>query len=198
MESELEIESKDSSYTYWVRQGIEKGAPAPVPQKLSAADLTSFSEQSTPLGSLWNQLGTWEEKSINVWALERIKELLLSVEPVKFSQGKAYVIEVSSCIGDATIITVRNKKRVGYSFDITLKFKGEISLDGEDEKDVEGTLKLPDACFGELDDLQIEVNLTKEKDITAAERFRVLEELKLFLPALQEKLHQFESELKQR
>jgi len=70
-----EEEKAASSYTYWVRNKTEAAAPLPVPQKLQQS---SESESPHQLGSAWNRAGTWEEKSLNHWAIPRIKVNLLT------------------------------------------------------------------------------------------------------------------------
>ncbi|OAE23004.1 hypothetical protein AXG93_1231s1170 [Marchantia polymorpha subsp. ruderalis] len=148
-------------------------------------------------GSWRGVAGTWEEKSLNSWALARVKELLLSADTVSFPQGTARVIEVSSCTGDATLVTVRKKKRVGYSFEITIKFNGEITSSGE-PKNLEGSVKLLEAAYGELDDLQVEVTL-KDRTVPANEKSRVSDAIgKSFLPVLRQQLALFEAELEER
>lgn len=184
---------KDSSYTYWVRQKSDQAAPAAVPRKLSAVDLAQQPAQPRPLGSLWNQAGTWEEKCLTKWATERIKELLLGIEPLKLEDGQAEVTEISSCVGDATLVTVRNKKRVGYTYEITMKFKGDWR-----EATVEGTLKVPEASYNDLDDLQLEVMLSNENTVAEPEKNDLTEALKVFLPVIRERLQMFEDELKTR
>ncbi|KAG6556943.1 hypothetical protein Mapa_001358 [Marchantia paleacea] len=194
----MEALKKATGYTYWVRQDTQQAAPAPVHRKLSATDIAQQNTaQAPPLGSVWNQAGTWEEKSLNSWALGRVKELLLSADTVSFPQGTARVIEVSSCTGDATLVTVRKKKRVGYSFEITIKFDGEITSSGE-PKNLEGSVKLLEAAYGELDDLQVEVSL-KDRTVPVNEKSRVSDAIgKSFLPVLRQKLALFEAELEQR
>ncbi|KAL2610815.1 hypothetical protein R1flu_022507 [Riccia fluitans] len=195
----MEALKKATGYTYWVRQDTQQAAPAPVHKKLSASDiaLQQQSSQDRPLGSVWNQAGTWEEKSLNSWALGRVKELLLAAETVSFPQGTARVTEVSNCSGDATLVTVRKKKRVGYSFEITIKFNGELTS-SEASKDLEGSVKVLDAAYGELDDLQLEVSL-KDRLVAADEKSRVEDAIgKSFLPVLRQQLALFEAELEQR
>ncbi|KAL6223277.1 hypothetical protein ACLB2K_006665 [Fragaria x ananassa] len=44
---------------------------------------------------------TWEEKNVNKWATDTIKELLASVGSVEFQGGCAEISDVSKCVGDA-------------------------------------------------------------------------------------------------
>lgn len=189
-------------YRYWVRD-VKGGdaAPIPPPKKLtSPLDLQSAAasnNNSTHLGSVWNQAGTWEEKNLNRWANDRIKELLISVRSLQFSCGVAEIYEVSKCVGDAFLVTVRNKKRVGYTYELTLKVKGEWLI-GDEKKKVKGYIDIPEFSFGELDDLEFEVKLNEEKDLPHEDKLKIRRDLKLFLQPVRDKLLQFEEELKDR
>lgn len=184
-----------ASYTYWVREVTADAAPLPLPKKLSPNDIVTSQSQPPTLGSVWNRAGTWEEKSLNKWATDRIKELLVSVGSLEFSGGKAEIAEVSKCYGDAFLVTVRNKKRVGYTYELTLKIKGEWIVK-EEKKMVKAHLDIPEFSFGELDDLQMEVRLSDEKDLPQQDKLQINRDLKLFLQPVREKLLQFERELK--
>jgi len=94
-------------------------------------------------------------------------------------------------------VTVRNKKRVGYTYELTLKFKGEWSIK-EEKKMVKGHIDIPEFSFGELDDLQMEVRLSEEKDLLQQDKLRICQDLMLFLQPVREKLLQFEQEVKDR
>ncbi|KAK7813944.1 hypothetical protein CFP56_004130 [Quercus suber] len=174
-------EQQGASYTYWVRQ-VKEGdaAPLPVPRKLTPDDIINDSNSQPPtLGSLWN------------------KELLISVGSLEFPVGKAEISDVSKCVGDAFLVTVRNKKRVGYTYELTLKVKGEWTI-REEKKTVKGHIDIPEFSFGELDDLQMEVRLSEEKDLLHQDKSRISQDLKLFLQPVREKMLQFEQELKDR
>ncbi|XP_010927136.1 uncharacterized protein [Elaeis guineensis] len=187
---------QQTSYTYWVREAREDAAPLPVPRKLSADDISKQPKPSI-LGSVWNQAGTWEERNLNSWASNRIKELLGSLGSLEFSGGNAYIEEVSKCSGDAFLVTVRNKKRVGYTYELTLKFKGEWLFQGEKKK-IKGHLDIHEVSFGELDDLQIEIRLSEEKGLPMEDKMLVCTDLRLFLTPIREQLLKFEQELKDR
>ncbi|XP_061342854.1 uncharacterized protein LOC133289018 isoform X3 [Gastrolobium bilobum] len=143
------------------------------------------------------EAGTWEEKSLNNWATPRIKELLISIGSIQFSFGRAEVEDVTKCVGDAFMVIVRNKKRVGYTYELTLKVKGEWIILGE-KKLVGGNIDVQEFSFGELDDLQMEVRLSEAGDILHQEKIDICNDLKLFLEPVREKLLQFEEELKYR
>ncbi|CAL5040968.1 unnamed protein product [Urochloa decumbens] len=187
---------KATSYRYWVREATGDAAPLPAPRKLDAADVAANPAPAS-LGSAWNQAGTWEEKNLNSWANSRIKDLLGSLDPLEFSTGKASVYEVSRCSGDAFLVIVRNKKRVGYTYELSLKFKGEWVIKEENKK-VKGHLEIPEFSYGELEDLEVNVRFSEEKDLSSDEKAQICKDMKSFLAPIQEKLHEFEKELKER
>ncbi|KAL5699781.1 hypothetical protein ACHQM5_030638 [Ranunculus cassubicifolius] len=195
--SEVAAEKQSSSYTYWVRNATEDAAPLPVPKKLSPQDILTNQQQQqhSSLGSLWNKAGTWEEKNVNKWASSRIKELLPAVG-LEFSSGKAEIAEVSKCVGDAFLVTVRNKKRVGYTYELTLKFKGEWVIQ-EEKKKINGHIDIPEFSFGELDDLEIVVRLSEEKELGQQNRVQIKEDVNRLLQPIRDRLSQFEQELKE-
>ncbi|KAL3368822.1 hypothetical protein AABB24_009570 [Solanum stoloniferum] len=103
------------SYTYWVRQTTQDAAPLPLPKKLTSDDLNNQANNTqTHLGSAWNRAGTWEEKNLNKWANERIKELLISVGSLEYSGGRAEVAEVTRCSGDDLIKGIGSNYIVVY------------------------------------------------------------------------------------
>ncbi|KAJ0266820.1 hypothetical protein HA466_0007520 [Hirschfeldia incana] len=190
-----EEKKKEGSYRYWVREATADAAPPPQPQKLTNNDVASNAPPA--LGSIWNQAGTWEEKNITKWATDRLKELLGSVGSLQFSSGKAEIIDVSRCVGDASLVTVRNKKRVGYTYELSLKVQGEWSFE-ENTKKVKGSLDIPEFSFGELDDLEVNVKLNEDKEISQQLKQQVRLDMKQFLEPIRLKLSQFEQELKDR
>lgn len=190
-------ESKKSSYRYWVREAKDDAAPPPVPRKLSPDDIPKLQSNSSSLGSVWNQAGTWEEKNVSSWASNRLKELLGSLDALEFSNGNASIDGVSKCSGDAFLVTVRNKKKVNYSYELSLKFKGEWKIKDED-KTVKGHLDIPEFSFGELDDLQIEIRFSDDKSLATEDKTRICKDLRTFLSPIRQKLSTFEEELKDR
>ncbi|CDP14265.1 unnamed protein product [Coffea canephora] len=194
-EKQPEAAATAASYNYWVREMTQDAAPLPVPRKLTSEDISN--QGPNHLGSVWNRAGTWEEKSLNKWASDRMKELLQSVQSLEFSGGNAEISEVTRCSGDAFLVTVRNKKRVGYTYELALRVKGEWLI-GSEKKEVKGYIDIEEFSFGELDDLQIQVRLSEEKDLQQEDKQRIIKDLKQFLQPVREKLNQFEQELKDR
>jgi hypothetical protein len=195
---------KKTSYRYWVRGGTADAAPKAVPQKLTEEEVVQQNGNGNGhgsgmcVGSAWNQAGTWEEKVLSAWAGSRVKELLPSVEPVEFEDGTARVKEVTSCNGDASMVMVRQRKRIGYTFEIEMKYAVDVRA-GEERKEIEGKMKVPEACYGELDDLELEVTVSAKDVKDSAQRMKVKQALrKLLLPKIRRKLEEFEAELKER
>ncbi|XP_047269077.1 uncharacterized protein LOC107870853 isoform X2 [Capsicum annuum] len=177
--AEKQNEATAPSYTYWVREATQDAAPLPLPKKLTSEDLNNQANNAqTHLGSAWN------------------RELLISMGSLECSGGRAEVAEVTRCSGDAFLVTVRNKKRVGYTYELTIKVKGEW-LVGDEKKVIKGHIDIPEFSFGELDDLQIEVSLSEDKDFGQEDKHRIKQDMKQFLQPLREKLLQFEQELKE-
>ncbi|KAF8093832.1 hypothetical protein N665_0377s0042 [Sinapis alba] len=195
-EGEEEKKKEGSSYRYWVREATPDAAPPPLPQKLTNNDVVA-APNAPSLGSLWNKAGTWEEKSLTKWATDRLKELLGSVGSLQFSSGKAEIIGVNRCVGDAFLVTVRNKKRVGYTYELALKVEGEWSFE-ENTKKVKGTLDIAEFSLGELDDLEVDVKLSDDKELSQQLKQRIRMDMKQFLEPIRLKLGQFEQELKYR
>ncbi|CAH8386358.1 unnamed protein product [Eruca vesicaria subsp. sativa] len=196
MEREGEEEKKkEGSYRYWVREATSDAAPPPLPQKLTTNDVVA--PNAPALGSLWNQAGTWEEKNLTKWATDRLKELLGSVGSLQFSSGKAEIVDVNRCVGDAFLVIVRNKKRVGYTYELSLKVQGEWSFE-EDTKQVKGSLDIAEFSFGELDDLEVNVKLSDDKELSQQLKQLIRLDMKQFLEPIRLKLKQFEQELKDR
>uniref|UniRef100_A0A7N0VKX4 Activator of Hsp90 ATPase AHSA1-like N-terminal domain-containing protein n=1 Tax=Kalanchoe fedtschenkoi TaxID=63787 RepID=A0A7N0VKX4_KALFE len=197
--NDKELGKSGNSYRYWVRETKQDAAPLPVPRKLTDQEKdrlnSTDSHAGNHLGSTWNKAGTWEEKNLNKWASDRLKELLVSVGSLDFSGGRAEISEVSRCVGDAYLVTVRNKKLVGYTYELSLKVKGEWTVKDE-KKPLKGHIDVAEFSFGELDDLQIEVKLTDGSDLPNQDKMRISQDLKSFLKPLREKLVQFEEELK--
>lgn len=121
---------KENSYTYWVNNdpNFFKNAPKPdiKPKPVEASSLPQPVDPSSINGkgehSAWNTAGTWEEKHLGT---DKIKKVLES-KLINYSLGggKAKIIEVSKCEGDAKLIVSRGKKRLGYTLAITYKVEG--------------------------------------------------------------------------
>jgi len=94
-------------------------------------------------------------------------------------------------------VTVRNKKRVGYNYELSLRFKGEWLIKEENKK-IKGHLDIPEFSFGEIDDLEVQVRFSDDKGLASEDKTRICKDLKTFLASIQEKMRVFEEELKGR
>lgn len=126
-----------------------------------------------------------------------MQELLESIGSLDFANGKAEISEVTRCTGDAFLVTVRNKKRVGYTYELALKVKGEWTI-GSVKKAVKGHIDIAEFSLGELDDLQMQVRISDDKELVHEEKQRVIQDMNQFLQPVRDKLQQFEQELKDR
>jgi len=69
-----------------------------------------------------------EEKDYSKWARDRLKELLLEMECPVFSTGELKISDVVTAEGDATILYLRGKKRLGFELNLKAKWKGGYLL----------------------------------------------------------------------
>lgn len=140
------------------------------------------------------QAGTFEEKTVNGWAYDRLKTLLVGV-----SSSDVITTAVASISGDANIFIVRCKKRHGFDFEIKLNWRARIQLAGKEAKDINGTAKVLNACIDDYEDeLAVEVEVTDKKTENAAEQAEASKQAKLLVTPLQQQLATFHKELKQR
>jgi len=132
---------KENSYTYWVNNdpnffsnGTKTDSkPRPLdPISVAKLEESEKSKKNTP--SAWNTAGTWEEKNLET------KKILAALKSKFLNQsianGKAKIINITKCDGDAKLILSRAKKRVGYTLNI------EYEFEGTGDKSSTGTIKL--------------------------------------------------------
>ncbi|EGD80304.1 hypothetical protein PTSG_10559 [Salpingoeca rosetta] len=79
------------------------------------------------MASQWNSAGTWEERDVSKWATEQLTKLL---EPLSVDAApvQAQVTKVK-CNGEARKLIVRGKPRVGFEYELELKFKGAVQVE---------------------------------------------------------------------
>jgi len=98
--------------------------------------------------SAWNTGGTWEERNLTPFTHRRIKELLAENFSPQFVSGPLQVeIKEWKVEGDASLVLVRGKKRLGYELNFNGEFKGTF----QDEK-VEGKIIVPSVDLQESTD----------------------------------------------
>ncbi|WP_348257370.1 hypothetical protein, partial [Salmonella enterica] len=67
----------------------------------------------------------------------------------------------------------------------------------EEKKTFNGHIDIPEFSYGDLDDFQMAVQLSEEKDYVQQDKQQIIKDLKKrFLQHVREKLLQFEKELK--
>jgi hypothetical protein len=73
--SGIGVDRAPSDHLYWARTKSEGAAPPP--KKLSEEEASKLKEANAAAsGSAWNKASTWEEKPINTWACDFLKEQL--------------------------------------------------------------------------------------------------------------------------
>jgi len=169
--TEAKSKSKADSTYYYFKSTPADVAKNYVPQKIDPNDAMPEQTPRPPVaenttGSTWNKMGTWEEKDYSKWAQGRLKELLVAVECPKFSTGELKVSEVTKAEGDATILYLRGKKRLGFAMDLKVKWKGKCS-----DKSVTGYICIPNFDADEWPD-DIEIDITIDKSDSAHEEAR--------------------------
>lgn len=102
--------------------------------------------------SAWNTGGTWEERNLTPFTHARIKECMAKVF-MPFVSGALNVEAKEWKIdGDASLVLVRGKKRLGYELNMSAEFKGTF----QDMK-VEGKIRVPSVDLQESKDSDFEV-----------------------------------------
>jgi len=123
---------KESSYTYWVNNDPNFFKDAPKPDiKPKPVDPTSLpqpvevKDNGKHEHSAWNTAGTWEEKRLDTSKIFNALENKLLNQTV--ANGKAKIVKVAKCEGEAKLIVSRGKKRLGYSLTIKYRVEGTDS-----------------------------------------------------------------------
>ena len=168
-------ERKPTDHLYWARSESKGAAPPPKP--ISAEEAKQLAAaSSTAGGSAWNKGGnTWEEKRINTWAHELLKETLLpelSYElpgaagaVPKLPSGQegdggeprvtVRVTAVDSVTGECTYVLSRGKQRVVFELTMKLVLEVELHIGGELKQILSGKLTLPELSNDDLDDAKL-------------------------------------------
>lgn len=117
--SQIEKEKKSSRY-YWVDpnkkyfQGVQP--PVTAPQKVDHQQASSSPIRNTSgVGSAWNAVGTWEERSFDP------KDVQEHVSQHTFAEGD-YTLSDLKLTGDhVSVVTSKGKKKVGYHLHLKCK-----------------------------------------------------------------------------
>mmetsp|Transcript_498 Transcript_498/g.550 ORF Transcript_498/g.550 Transcript_498/m.550 type:complete len:199 (+) Transcript_498:114-710(+) len=160
--TETKDKSKADSTYYYFKSTPAHIAKNYVPQKIDSNGVMPEQTPRLPVventqGSAWNRMGTWEEKDYSKWARDRLKELLLEMECPVFSTGELKISDVVTAEGDATILYLRGKKRLGFELNLKAKWKGKVN-----DKEVSGHISIPSLDSDDWPD-DIEIDFTAEK-----------------------------------
>lgn len=158
-EKKLLEETKSKGY-YHGRLGTVLSDNAPKPMQVSENGAQEVDSSHAQVGSEWNKAGTWEEKNMTSWVKESLNSILptasVAEAQVTLASGEnvmvsATVTKVKSCSGEATLVTVRGKRKCGYDFhgdvgfSVTFKNVAESFLLADSEGETfSGTLAMPE------------------------------------------------------
>uniref|UniRef100_A0A7N2MXN4 Activator of Hsp90 ATPase AHSA1-like N-terminal domain-containing protein n=1 Tax=Quercus lobata TaxID=97700 RepID=A0A7N2MXN4_QUELO len=192
----------------WEEKNLHKWASDRIKELLISVGSLEFPAGKAEISDVSKCVGDFEK--VAFFAFPKNQELLVRGTGCKRIRGhqlfhEIRILPIYGMEGEvmglrpigAFLVTVRNKKRVGYTYELTLKVKGEWTI-REEKKTVKGHIDIAEFSFGELDDLQMEVRLSEEKDLLHQDKLRISQDLKLFLQPVREKMLQFEQELKDR
>ncbi|EAR83931.4 Hsp90 ATPase activator, amine-terminal protein (macronuclear) [Tetrahymena thermophila SB210] len=142
---------KEHSYTYWVDKEKQNN-PNIVQKEPKKIDPTQIQQNQSKHVSQWNQIGTWEEKKIELSQVKEILEKGFKESPVQSVDQRIEFYNISKLEGDVSIVTVRGKKKPGYHLKLNVKYRGigdykgakgvfkytSFSDDGDRDFEVEG------------------------------------------------------------
>jgi len=158
---------------YWARSSSQNAAPPPKP--LTAEEVKAMEAKAAgSSGSVWNKGGsTWEEKPINTWAHEWLKESLGEMAYELPAAGavpavpkgdelegaalsvRVRVAAVDSVSGEATFVVSRGKQRVVFELALKLQLEMEVHADGNLKTILTGKLTLPEVSNDDLDEARL-------------------------------------------
>jgi len=165
-----EVERKPTDHLYWARTSSANAAPPP--KSISAEEAQKLAERGTAAGgSAWNTGGnTWEEKKINDWAFQTLKDDLLAkisydlpsaAGPLpKVGDGedvsRAHVRVLSSGVkGECTYVLSRGKQRVVFELELKIELEIEVFAGDELKTILSGKLNVPEITNDELSDAKL-------------------------------------------
>jgi len=168
-----EVQKKATDHLYWARSSSANAAPPP--KSISAEEAQKLAEKSSSAGgSAWNSGGnTWEEKKINAWAIETLKQQLLpqisydlpsavgplptipqSPEVEGASRVHARVLS-ADVKGECTYVLSRGKQRVVFELEFKLELEIEVFANDELKTILSGKLNIPEITNDELGDAKL-------------------------------------------
>ena len=165
-----------TDHLYWARSSSQNAAPPP--KKLSAEEAKQLEASSSAAGaSAWNKSGsTWEEKPVNTWAFELLRDTLLPemayalplatvpVPPLPPSEADAAsgsvsvgvrVLKAESVTGECTYVVSRGKQRVVFELTIKLALEMEVRVGDELRQILTGKLTMNEVSNDDLEDAKM-------------------------------------------
>eukprot|EP01025_Chloroclados_australasicus_P038024 TRINITY_DN38933_c0_g1_i1.p1 TRINITY_DN38933_c0_g1~~TRINITY_DN38933_c0_g1_i1.p1 ORF type:complete len:228 (-),score=13.91 TRINITY_DN38933_c0_g1_i1:251-853(-) len=181
------------SYSYWAKNAASYQESDSSPQPLKEQEIQQLETKASSSksgGSAWNHAGTFEERDYSSWAKDWLKQKLIETKQ-ELDQG--YTLQfskVDKCDGEAHTWFIRGSKRCGFEFQI--KFQWE-AYSPESKEEMKGNIEIPNVCMDELDELQINIEVSKgqnnpqlnqTKSVIQASLRQIIDE---FIQALKEK-----------
>ena len=105
-------------------------------------------------GSVWNNNSYhWEEKSVNKWSEETLKQAL-SLFYFKYEKATLRITEVKNLKGESSVSIRKQKKIVTYDYNIKLVWKCDMGDETNSKVvgSIEGEYELPEVSNDVLDD----------------------------------------------
>jgi len=126
--------------------------PDVIPKPLSETQAKAIEEESSNRvsgASAWNSAGTWEEKSVKIWARARLGQLIEHIGALHVQDDDASfpgnrcrgdggdggkiivfrIIKVNSVSGEADIVFIRNRRR--YGVDMEARISIDVQMDAQ-------------------------------------------------------------------
>jgi len=164
-----------TDHLYWARSSSQNAAPPP--KKLSEEEVKQMAASSSSAGaSAWNKSGnTWEEKPVNTWAFELLRDTLLPemaytlplatvpVPPLPASEADASgsvgvsvrVTKAESVTGECTYVVSRGKQRVVFELTIKISLEMEVRVGDELRQILTGKLTMTELSNDDLEDAKM-------------------------------------------
>ncbi|KAL4430242.1 hypothetical protein ABPG74_014801 [Tetrahymena malaccensis] len=133
---------KEHSYTYWVDKEKQNN-PNIVQKEPKKIDPAQIQQNQQKHVSSWNQIGTWEEKKIDISQVKEILEKGFKENPLQGVDQRIEFYNISKIEGDVgflllmvvinksliifmkvSIVTVRGKKKPGFHLKLNVKYRG--------------------------------------------------------------------------
>lgn len=100
-----------------------KRAEAAKPTPIQPVAVTAQAQPISGTGSVWNTNSYhWEEKNVNTWATETLKNVL-STFTHEMDKSNLTITDVTTVTGESSVSIRKGKKLVTFDYQIELKWK---------------------------------------------------------------------------